>query len=47
MPLPEEMATKDVLIKIEGNSAVITVRWKLVDNNGVQFSNCPSGAGML
>lgn len=43
MPLPEETSKDAILIKIEGNSAVITVRWKLVDNNGVNLVTVPSG----
>ena len=38
MPLPEETAKDNILIKIEGNSGGINLRWKLVDNNGVNLA---------
>ena len=38
MPLPEETAKDNILIKIEGNSGTISLRWKLVDNNGVNLA---------
>jgi hypothetical protein len=38
MPLPEETAKDNILIKIEGNSGAISLRWKLVDNNGVNLA---------
>tara|TARA_R110000824_G_scaffold164942_1_gene341449 strand:- start:455 stop:1258 length:804 start_codon:yes stop_codon:yes gene_type:complete len=44
MPLPEENAQENVLIKIEGNSGSINLRWKLIDNNGVNLVTVPSGA---
>mgnify|MGYP003635528727 CR=1 FL=1 len=38
MPLPEETAKENILIKIQGNSGSISLRWKLVDNNGVNLA---------
>ncbi len=38
MPLPEETSKDAILIKIEGNSGTISLRWKLVDNNGVNLA---------
>tara|TARA_R110002167_G_scaffold138939_1_gene326346 strand:+ start:221 stop:1051 length:831 start_codon:yes stop_codon:yes gene_type:complete len=38
MPLPEENAKENILIKIEGNSGAVNLRWKLVDNNGVNLA---------
>ena len=43
MPLPEETSEEAIIIKVEGNSGVINVRWKLVDNNGVNLVSVPSG----
>tara|TARA_R110002126_G_scaffold13253_1_gene57704 strand:+ start:2645 stop:3466 length:822 start_codon:yes stop_codon:yes gene_type:complete len=43
MPLPEETSKDAVIIKVEGNSAVLNIRWKLVDNNGVNLVSVPSG----
>jgi len=45
MPIPEEDAKDNVLIKIEGNSSDITLNWVIKDNNGVDLetvSNTPT-----
>ena len=38
MPLPEENAKENVLVKIEGNSATVDIDWSIIDESNSKFA---------